>query len=133
MKVINATKNKERLVKTYSFKNSPKEFEKIIDICKKCKYFDTTTEFPDSYCNINCGKIDCDFCTPKCPLGKFILQEKQPSERLIYKERNGHFFVVGMNETNELEKINAVVYKLMKYEESGLTPEEVKKLVKLNK
>ena len=51
-------------------------------------------------------------------------------ERLTFKEKNGHFGICGMNETNEEQKIKNVVYRLMKYEETGLTPLEIKTLQK---
>ena len=54
-------------------------------------------------------------------------------ERLTFKERNGHFGVCGMNETNEEQKITDAVYRLMKYEDTGLSPEQIRTLQKNQK
>ena len=51
--------------------------------------------------------------------------------RLTYKEPNGDFGVVGMNENNREEKLYSCVMKLMDYEEQGLAPSEVELLKKM--
>ena len=53
------------------------------------------------------------------------------NKRLTYKEPNGKFGVVGMNEDNREEKLYSCVMKLMDYEEQGLAPSEVEFLKKL--
>ena len=53
------------------------------------------------------------------------------NNRLTYKEPNGDFGVVGMNENNQEEKLYSCVMKLMDYEEQGLNPSEVEFLKKL--
>lgn len=51
-------------------------------------------------------------------------------EKLIFKERNGHFYIKGLSDQNAQEMVSRVIYKLMKYEQSDLTPEEVMQLKK---
>lgn len=51
--------------------------------------------------------------------------------RLTFKEPNGKFGVVEMNDSNYESKLNAVVKKLMDYENSELTPDEVSQLKQL--
>lgn len=53
------------------------------------------------------------------------------NKRLTYKEPNGDFGVVGMNEDNRDEKLYSCVMKLMDYEEQGLAPSEVEFLKRL--
>ena len=53
------------------------------------------------------------------------------NNRLTYKEPNGDFGVVGMNENNREEKLYSCVMKLMDYEEQGLAPSEVELLKKM--
>lgn len=48
--------------------------------------------------------------------------------RLTFKEPNGKWGIVEMNSQNESEKIYAVANKLLDYEETGLTPDEVHEL-----
>lgn len=51
-------------------------------------------------------------------------------EKLIFKEKNGHFYIKGLSDQNAQEMVQKVIYKLMKYEQSELTPEEVLQLKK---
>ena len=78
----------------------------------------------------------------KCEIGELIIDKylessqevsKPHFERLTFKERNGHFGLCGMNETNEEQKITDAVYRLMKYEETGLSPEQITTLQKNQK
>ena len=64
---------------------------------------------------------------------KITLKEAPAFERLTFRERNGHFGVCGMNETNEDKKITACVFRLMQYEETGLSPKQIKTLQNLAK
>lgn len=48
--------------------------------------------------------------------------------RLTYKESDGTFGVAGMNAENQEEKLYACVCKLLKYEDTGLSPDDVDKL-----
>lgn len=64
---------------------------------------------------------------------KISIKEEPAFERLTFRERNGHFGVCGMNETNEDKKIIACVFRLMQYEETGLSPKEIKTLQNLAK
>ena len=45
--------------------------------------------------------------------------------RLTFKELNGEWGIVGMNSENESEKLYSVASKLLAYEETGLSPEEI--------
>lgn len=47
--------------------------------------------------------------------------------RLTFKEPDGTWGIVGMNEENEREKLYAVCAKLKDYEEIGLQPDEVER------
>ena len=51
--------------------------------------------------------------------------------RLTIKEKDGKIKVVGMDETNELEKITACVQRLYEYEDLGFPPADIKLLFKL--
>ena len=46
-------------------------------------------------------------------------------QRLTFKEADGKFGVVGMNKQNEELMLYACVRKLLKYEETELSPDEV--------
>ena len=48
--------------------------------------------------------------------------------RLTYKEPNGNWGIIGMNEKNEDQKMYAVAAKLRDYEETDLSPNEVEEL-----
>lgn len=48
--------------------------------------------------------------------------------RLTYNEPNGKWGIVGMDESNQDQKMYAVAAKLMDYEKIGLNPDEVERL-----
>ena len=52
--------------------------------------------------------------------------------RLTFKEEDGTFGVIGMNKENESQKLYACVLKLLHYEETGLSPEEVDEIKEYN-
>lgn len=49
-------------------------------------------------------------------------------KRLTFKESDGTYGIVGLNESNEREKLLEVTGKLISYEETELEPEEVQNL-----
>ena len=49
-------------------------------------------------------------------------------KRLTFKEPNGKFGVIGMNDGNKEDKLYMCVYKLKDYEDSGLSPDDVDNL-----
>lgn len=50
-------------------------------------------------------------------------------KRLTFKEPCGRWGVVGMNAENECEKTYGCLCKLLDYEETGLEPAEIEKLI----
>ena len=50
--------------------------------------------------------------------------------RLTYNEPNGKWGIVGMDESNQDQKMYAVAIKLMHYEKIGLNPDEVERMKK---
>lgn len=48
--------------------------------------------------------------------------------RLTFKKDNGNCEIVGMNKDNEDKKMYAVASKLLDYEETGLSPEDVERV-----
>ena len=50
-------------------------------------------------------------------------------QRLTFKKEDGTFGVIGMNETNAEQKIYACILKLMHYEDSGKSPEEISRIL----
>lgn len=61
---------------SFNFNKLDSEFKKVIAICSKCKFLDDDSDFPNSFCDKSCEMIDYHFCSPKCPLGKFIVLDK---------------------------------------------------------
>lgn len=50
-------------------------------------------------------------------------------QRLTFKEPNGNFGVIGMDSENEQKKLYICVLKLLDYEETGLNPDNVIRLI----
>lgn len=78
MKIIKAKINKK--MNTCSFENSEQEYNEILNICSKCKYFDDETDFPNCFCEKSCEMIDFWFNTVQCPLNKFKVVEAKNNE-----------------------------------------------------
>lgn len=77
MFVFLANKNKHHQgSKSFNFVDYDFNFDNVLNICGKCKYFDDDTDFPNCFCNKSCEMIDYWFCSSKCPLGKFKLIDK---------------------------------------------------------
>ncbi len=76
MEKIYGTKNEN--IDCYSFKDTgEKELDKIEKHCKRCRYFDDVSDFPNRFCDLACELIDYHFCLPKCPLKKWeIVDDK---------------------------------------------------------
>lgn len=51
------------------------------------------------------------------------------NSRLTYKNDDGSWGVVGMNEKNQDEKMYGVAWKLKDYEECGMTPDQLKDML----
>lgn len=50
-------------------------------------------------------------------------------KRLTYKEPNGKWGIVGMHEDNMDQKLYGVCAKLRDYEDTGLSPSEVQRMI----
>ena len=74
---IEANKNDNDKQLSFNFKNCDDNYDKVLKICSKCKYFDDTTDFPNVFCEKSCEGIDYWYCTPKCPRGEFLLVDRK--------------------------------------------------------
>lgn len=68
-KIIKATINERH--NSCSFRNNPKGYKEVLNICTKCGYLDEETDFPNLFCDKSCEGIDFHFNTLYCPLNKF--------------------------------------------------------------
>ena len=64
-------------IKSFRFDEHDKNFDKVLEICQKCKFFDGETDFPNMFCDKCCEMIDYWYCLSQCPLGKFKLVDDE--------------------------------------------------------